>query len=235
LSKRTWIIFAVICIAVLGGLIYLSSKNKIDVSNVDINKIQPAAVQSGEIADHTFGKADSKVVLVEYGDFQCPGCGAAYQPVKDVTEKYKDHVAFVFRNFPLTTIHPNARVAAAAAEAAGLQGKYWEMHDKLYKNQSAWQNLSGTERTDFFVNYATDLGLNTDKFKVDISGKSVNQKISFDQALGKKANVSATPTFFLNGKKPETIYNEQGGIDQEKLEAAIVAELKSNGVTLPKE
>ena len=234
LSKRTWIIFAVICIAVLGGLVYLSGKNKIDVSSADINKVQSAAAQSGEIADHVFGKADSKVVLIEYGDFQCPGCGAAYQPVKEVTEKYKGQVAFIFRNFPLTTIHPNARAAAAAAEAASLQGKYWEMHDKLYETQTTWQNLSGKERTDFFAGYATDLGLNVDTFKADIAGKNVNQKISFDQALGKKANVSATPTFYLNGQKPETIYGEQGGVDSEKLEAAIVNELKKNGIDLPK-
>ena len=235
MSKRTWIIFAVVCIAVLGGLVYLSGKNKIDVSSVDINKVQPAAAQSGEIADHVFGKADSKVVLIEYGDFQCPGCGAAYQPVKEVTGKYKDQVAFIFRNFPLTTIHPNARAAAAAAEAAGLQGKYWEMHDKLYENQSTWENLSGNQRTDFFASYATDLGLNVDTFKADIAGTNTNQKISFDQAVGKKADVSATPTLLLNGKKPENIYNEQGGIDQEKLDAVILAELKSNGITVPKE
>lgn len=230
MSKKTWIIFAAVCVVVLGGLIYLSGKNRIDVSNVDISKIQPANEQSGQIADHVFGKADSKVMLVEYGDFQCPGCGSAYPTLKALSEKYEGQIAFVFRNFPLTTIHPNARAAAAVAEAAGLQGKYWEMHNKLYETQSSWQSLSGTERTDFFTGYASDLGLNTDTFKADLAGTNVNQKISFDQAVGKKANVNATPTIYLNGKQIE---QDTWG-DQAKFDTAIVNELKAKGIALPK-
>ena len=229
MSKKAWIIFAAACVVVLGGLIYLSGKNKIDVSNVDIQKIQPAAEQSGQIADHVFGKADSKVMLVEYGDFQCPGCGAAYPTLKALSEKYQGQIAFVFRNFPLTTIHPNARAAAAVAEAAGLQGKYWEMHNKLYETQSSWENLSGAERTDFFAGYASDLGLNVDTFKADLAGANVNQKISFDQAVGKKANVNATPTIYLNGKQIE---QDTWG-DQAKFDQAIVDALKANGIALP--
>jgi protein-disulfide isomerase len=230
LSKKTWIIFVAVCVVVLGGLIYLSGKNKIDVSNVDISKVQPANEQSGQIADHVFGKADSKVMLVEYGDYQCPGCGSAYPTLKALSEKYKDQMAFVFRNFPLTTIHPNARAAAATAEAAGLQGKFWEMHDRLYESQSQWQNLSGNERTDFFTGYASDLGLNVDTFKTDLSGANVNQKISFDQAVGKKAKVSATPTIYLNGKQ----INQDTWGDQAKFDKAIEDELKAKGVALPK-
>lgn len=229
LSKRTWIIFAAVCIVILGGLIYLSGKNKIDVSGVDANKVQTANDQSGQIADHVFGKADSKVVLIEYGDFQCPGCGAAYPTVKALSEKYKGQMAFVFRNFPLTTIHPNARAAAAVAEAAGLQGKYWEMHDKIYETQSDWQNLQGNQRTDFFASYASGFGLNIDTFKADLAGTSINQKISYDQAIGKKINVNSTPTLYLNGKAVEQdVWN-----DQTKFDATIVTELKANGITLP--
>jgi protein-disulfide isomerase len=230
LSKKTWIIFAAVCIVVLGGLIYLSGKNRIDVSNVDINKIQPANDQSGQIADHVFGKADSKVMLVEYGDYQCPGCGSAYPTLKVLSEKYKGQLAFVFRNFPLTTIHPNARVAAAAAEAAGLQGKYWEMHNMLYEGQDDWSGLKGAERADFFVNYATTLGLNADTFKADLSGTNVNQKISFDQAIGKKANVTGTPTLLLNGKPVE----QDVWQSQEKFDKLITDELKANKIDLPK-
>jgi protein-disulfide isomerase len=230
LSKKAWIIFAAICIIVLGGLIYLSGKNKIDVSNVDANKIQPASDQSGQIADHVFGKADSKVILTEYGDFQCPGCGAAYPTLKTLSEKYQGQLAFVFRNFPLTTIHPNARAAAAAAEAAGLQGKYWEMHNKLYETQSDWENLSGNERTDFFANYASGFGLNVDTFKTDLAGTNVNQKISYDQAIGKKINVNSTPSLYLNGK----VISQDVWNDQTKFDAAIADELKANGIELPK-
>jgi protein-disulfide isomerase len=229
LSKKAWIIFAAVCVVVLGGLIYLSGKNKIDVSNVDISKIQPANAQSGQIADHVFGKADSKVMLVEYGDYQCPGCGSAYPTLKALSEKYEGQIAFVFRNFPLTTIHPNARAAAAVAEAAGLQGKYWEMHNKLYETQSSWENLSGTERTDFFAGYASDLGMNVDTFKADLSGANVNQKISFDQAVGKKAKVNATPTIYLNGKQIE---QDTWG-DQAKFDKAITDELQAKGIALP--
>jgi protein-disulfide isomerase len=228
-SKKTWIIFVAVCVVLLTGLVLISSKDKIDVSGVDANKTQKANVQSGDIADHVYGKADSKVVLIEYGDYQCPGCGSAYPNVKAVTEKYKDQVAFIFRNFPITSLHPNARVAAAVAESAGLQGKFWEMHNKLYETQSSWETLSSSERTDFFVNYAKDFGLNTDTFKTDLGSAKVNQKISYDQAIGKKINVNATPTFYLNGKG----LDQSSWSDQDKLDAAIVAEMKNNGISVP--
>lgn len=229
MSKKAWLIFTAVCIVLLGGLVYLSSKDRIDVSDVDVNKIQSGSVKSGEIGDQVFGKADSKVVLIEYGDYQCPGCGNAYAKVKAVSEKYKDQMAFVFRNFPLPSIHPNARVAAAVAEAAGLQGKFWEMHDKLYETQNAWGSLTSSKRTDFFVEYAKQLGLNTEAFKQDFAGTKVNQKISYDQAIGKKSNVSATPTFYLNGKP----LSDDVWKDQTKLDAMISAELKTKGITLP--
>jgi protein-disulfide isomerase len=203
MSKVRWIIFAVVVVLVLGGLIVYSrvSNPSIDVSGIDANNITKASDQNGQIAEHVYGNPDAKVVFVEYGDYQCPSCGGAYAQVKSATEQYKDKVAFVFRNFPLTTLHPNARVAAAAAEAAGLQGKYWDMHNKLYENQSDWESLSGTARTDAFVNYAESLGLDANKFKDDLASKAINKKISFDQAVGKKIGVSATPTFYLNGEK----------------------------------
>jgi protein-disulfide isomerase len=232
-SKKAWIIFASVCVVLLAGLIYISSKDRINVSGVDTNKILSGSEQSGGIADQVFGKADSKVIFVEYGDFQCPGCAGAHPKVQTVTEKYKDQVAFVFRNFPLVSAHPNARAAAAVAEAAGLQGRYWEMHNKLYDNQLDWQNLSASERTDFFTNYAKDLGLNVDTFKSDMVSAKVNQKISFDQALGKKIGVSATPTFYLDGQKSPDIYDSQGGVDEEKLDKAFADALKKYGIPLP--
>lgn len=229
MSKKAWIIFATVCVVLLGGLVFISSKDKIDVSGIDAGKIQKANTQSGDIADHVYGKADSKVVLIEYGDYQCPGCGSAYPNVKAVTEKYKGQVAFIFRNFPITSLHPNARVAAAAAEAAGLQGKFWEMHDALYETQSSWETLNATERTDFFAAKAKQLGLNTDTFKTDLASTKVNQKISYDQAIGKKINVNATPTFYLNGKG----LDQSSWSNQDKLDATIVAEMKNNGISVP--
>ncbi len=202
MSKQTWIIFAVICVAILGGLIFLAQKDKVDVSNIDQKKLQVASAANGNIADHVFGLKDSKVILVEYGDFQCPYCGEAYPQVKDLTEEYKDKITFVFRNYPLPSMHPNAKAAAAAAEAAGLQGKYWPMHDKIYEAQRDWSNLSIDERTDRFVSYAKTIGVkDLDKFKTDMASGAVNRKINFDLALGNKAKVSGTPSFFLNGTK----------------------------------
>ena len=203
MNKVTWIIFGAVIVLVLGGLVVYSrvTNPALDVKSVDANAVVSASDQNGQIADHIYGNADSKVVLVEYGDFQCPSCGGAYQPVKDAVEEYKDDVAFIFRNFPLTTIHPNARAAAAAAEAAGLQGKYWEMHDQLYETQSEWENLSGTQRTDIFTSYAKNLGLDAAKFTTDLASSAVNSKISFDQAIGNKLGVNSTPTFYLNGEK----------------------------------
>lgn len=200
MSRNTWIIFCVIVVAILGGLVYTSQSNKIDVSDVDGNKIQSASKQNGQIGDHVFGNKNSKVVLIEYGDFQCPGCKAAEPNLREISETYKDDMAFVFRNFPLTTMHPNARAAAAAAEAAGTLGKYWEMHTAIYSNQDAWKDATGTSRTDTFTDYARTIGLNEDKFREALEKSSINKKISFDQALGKKAKVTSTPTLFLNGE-----------------------------------
>ena len=229
MSKKAWIIFAAICVVVLGGLIYISSSNRLDVSNIDPNSIQAASEKSGNIADHVFGKTDSKVVLIEYGDFQCPGCGGAHPTVKMLTEKYKDQIAFVFRNFPIASKHPNARAAAAAVEAAGLQGKYWEMHNQVFENQSSWQNLSSNERGAFFVEYAKGLQLDEAKFKADMESEAVGKKINFDQAIGKKAGAEATPTFLLNGKK---LSDNDWKTDQ-AFEEALKNEMKAQGITLP--
>ena len=202
MNKYGWIIFSAVVIGLLGGLIIWTRATNptTDVSKIDNNSILAASVDSGNIADHVKGNKESKVLLVEYGDFQCPGCGSANPSVSTLMEEYGDRVALVFRNFPLTSIHPNAKVAAAAAESAGLQGKYWEMHDFLYQNQSAWSSLDANKRTNAFVSYASQLGLDTAKFTEGLTNPDVSKKISFDVALGKQNSVNSTPTFFLNGK-----------------------------------
>lgn len=206
MSKKAWIIFAVICLAVIGGFIYSSSKGKVDVSNIDVTKIQKASSINGNIAEHTSGKVDSKVILIEYGDYQCPGCASAFPIIKQVTEKYQDKIGFVFRNYPLYSSHPNAFAAASAAEAAGLQGKYWAMHDALYSDQSGWENLTGQERTDYFVKAAQALGLDGKKLESDLTNPSVKKKIDFDAALGKKVGLTGTPAFYINGENVGSLY-----------------------------
>ncbi len=230
----------------LGGLVYLSGLNRVDVSGIDTDAILSASQKSGNIADHVFGNKNSKVIMVEYGDFQCPGCEAAYPTLKSISEKYQGQIAFVFRNFPLTDKHPNAKAAAAAAEAASLQGKYWEMHNKLYDQQSNWENLDTTQRTAAFVRYAQDLGINIDTFKKDLGSDAVNQKITFDQALGRKASVDATPTIMLNGKKVDEYVKDGKLVDQSAENAQpiwadtnsfdtllVVPLLKQNNIPLP--
>ena len=229
MSKKAWIIFVAAVVVFLGALVAMSNSKKVDVSNVNAASIQSASEQTGNIADHTLGKKDSKVVLVEYGDFQCPGCKAVHPTVKALAEKYEDQITFVFRNFPLTTIHPNARVAAASAEAAGLQGKYWEMHDMLYENQDSWSTLSPDERSEFFAGYAKDLELNVDEFKTDLASEAISKKINYDLALGRKVGVSGTPGLFLNGSE----LTQPTWSDPAKFEEAIKAELKKNNIALP--
>lgn len=223
MSKKAWIIFVIIVIAILGGLIALSKKDSINVSGLDQSKIQPASAANGNIAEHVFGNQSGKTTLIEYGDYQCPVCGRAYPILKEVSDTYKDKLTFVFRNNPLTTVHPNARAGSAAAEAAGLQGKYWEMHDMLYEKQNDWSDSSPDQRVGFFVKYAQAVGVkDINKFKTDMDSKAVSDKINFDLALGKKIPVEGTPTLLLNGK------NIDGSVwgDVDKLKSAVEDALK---------
>jgi len=203
MNKIGWIIFTTVVIVLLGGLIAWTriTNPPIDVSGIDNNSVTVASEQNGNIAEHTKGSDENKVLLVEYGDYQCPSCGAVNPHVETLLEEYGDKFTLVFRHFPLTSIHPNAKAAAATVEAAGLQGKFWEMHNQIYANQDDWSSLDVSQRASIFNQYATSLGLNLDTFKTDLASKAVTQKINFDLALGKAAAVSATPTFFLNGEK----------------------------------
>lgn len=200
MSKTAWIIFAAVCVLLFGGMIALSNQQKLNVDAVNTKSVLTATEESGNIADRVFGNEKSKVVLLEYGDYQCPGCQSASSVMKELSQKYSDQMAFVFRNFPLVSIHPNSMMASATAEAAGLQGKFWEMHDALYANQSNWQSASAKDRTEVMIDYARTLGLDVDKFRADLTNPSITKKIAFDQALGKKDGVTGTPAFFVNGK-----------------------------------
>lgn len=229
MNKTAWIIFSVFTVGLLAVLVIFSTNSRIDVSKVDINKIQTASGQNGHIADHVLGNSDSKVVMIEYADFECPGCASASPTFKNIANTYSKQIAFVFRNYPLTTIHPNAKAAAAAAEAAGLQGKYWEMHDKLYTTQNDWATLNDSDRKRYFDDLANQLGLKIAKFDSDMISTAIQDKINFDTALGKKAGVNATPTIYLNGKAidPEVWSKE------DKLKQALNEQLKNNNIPLP--
>ncbi|MCA9341780.1 DsbA family protein [Candidatus Saccharibacteria bacterium] len=219
MSRNTWLLFSAICLVLLGGLIWTSRGEKIDVSSVNQSTILAADAKSGEIADHVYGNKDAKVIIFEYGDYQCPACRTTVPTLKPVYEKYKDKVAFVFRHFPLTNAHPNALAAAAVAEAAGKQGKYWQMHDILYEQQTTWASLGASNRSSAFEKYASDLGLDLAKFREDVKSESVAKKIDFDAALGRKLSVTETPTIFVNSTKVDQYYKD-GKVVDKKTEGA---------------
>lgn len=231
MTRKTWIIFILVVVVLLVALVAASrsSAPQVDVSKIDANKYQPASADNGQIADHAYAITDSKVVIIEYGDYQCPTCASVYPLLNDIGEEYKNQITLIYRNYPLTNIHPNALAAASAAEAAGLQGKYWPMHNLLYKNQSEWSLLQSDQRTNKFIEYANSLGLDTTKFKADMSSPDVAKKIAFDQALGRKESVNGTPTIFINGELIEGSVWSQ--IEEFKKE--INKALTQNGIELP--
>lgn len=147
--------------------------------------------------DITLGPKNAKVTLVEYADFQCPACSAYFPIVQKLHAEYQGKVLFAYRYFPLTNIHRNAMISAQAAQAANLQGKFWEMHDLLYQNQNAWAQQ--VDPTQTFVGYAKQLHLDTDKFLTDMSLDTTKKFINDKEDAGTTAGVNATPTFFLNG------------------------------------
>jgi protein-disulfide isomerase len=143
---------------------------------------------------------NAKAILVEYGDFQCPACGAYESMLDRLQSEFNGQLQFVYREFPLTQVHQNAQLAAQAAEAAGLQGKFWEMHDKLYATQRDWSDQPNSQALSLFKSYAQSLGLNVPKFSSDINSSAVTTKIANDVSSGNLSGIQGTPTFFLNGK-----------------------------------
>ena len=213
MTKSFWAILAVIAV-ILGGIFVVSNNNK-DTG---------AKTGSAAVTKHITGKGTSGVTLQEYGDYQCPICGTFYPTVKQIEDKYKDQIYFQFSNLPLTSLHPNAFAAARAAEAAGLQGKYFEMNDLLYTNQQVWSGSRSAET--IFTGYAQQLGLNTAQFKTDFASTKVNTAINADVAAFKKTgNDQATPTFFLDGKKLDNgaLFDDKNQPSVEKFSALIDA------------
>lgn len=158
--------------------------------------------------DYIRGPSDAPVTLLEYGDYECPYCGAAHPVVKAVCAQMGPDLRFVYRHFPLTTIHPHAQRAAEAAEAAGAQGQFWAMHDVLFENQ---QRLDEP----YLLGYARALGLELDRFTRDLAEHSHLPKIREDFMSGVYSGVNGTPTFFINGARHD------GALDLESLLAAV--------------
>src|SRR5205809_5184769 len=150
--------------------------------------------------DHIQGTADAAVTLVEYGDYQCPYCGAAYPIVKEVQARMGERLRFVFRNFPITTSHPHAEQAAEAAEAAAAQGRFWQMHDLLYENQ---QRLGDED----LRAYAEEAGLAVERFDRELAEHVHAARVREDFMSGVRSGVNGTPTFYINGARHDDSYD----------------------------
>jgi protein-disulfide isomerase len=153
--------------------------------------------------DHILGNPGARIELVEYGDYECPYCGRAYPIIKGIQRNLGNEMKFIFRNFPLSMIHPYAFSAAVATEAAGLQNKFWEMHDIIFQNQK-------TLDVEHILLYAGSIGLDLERFQNDIQQKYLMEKVEKDFDSGIRSAVNRTPTFFINGYK----YNGEWSGDQ---------------------
>jgi protein-disulfide isomerase len=164
---------------------------------------QPPQTSSGATRPNV--KVSSPVVIEEYGDYQCPPCGLLYPDLKQIEHEYGNQVQIVFHHFPLTRMHKNALMAAHAAEAARNQNKFWEMHDRLYRNQKEWSELDDPKPV--FLSYAKQLNLNLDQFTSDLGSNLIDQKISADIQRGTSLGVTGTPTVFLDSNllRPEAM------------------------------
>ena len=149
--------------------------------------------------DHVLGPQNAPVTLVEYGDFECPYCARAHGVLKDLVEDLGPQLRFVFRHFPLTTIHPHAEDAAAASEAAGDQGDFWEMHDVLFANQKALE-------IENLLEYGRALGLESGRFEETLKNGKHLSRIKADFQSGVRSGVNGTPTFFINGARHNGSY-----------------------------
>lgn len=179
---------------ILWGMAKLSENVQLPAGSLSV----PVSAQ-----DNSEGPADAPLTLVEYSDFQCPAC-AVYQPL--LTKLFADpdltgKIRIVFRQFPLTSIHENAMLAAQAAQASALQRKFWEMHDLLFANQDVWKNQSDTEARATFALYAVQIGLDNIKYSTDLDRSSVKEFIQSQYASGISSGVNSTPSFFINGTR----------------------------------
>lgn len=213
-SKKFWIILTVIIVGFF-GVVMFNKKEKAAESGSSGNS---------QGSSNYYGKEDSPVTITEFVDFQCEACYAYYPYVKQVKEKYKDQVRFQVRNFPITSGHKFAMQAAKNAEAAARQGKFWEMHDKIFEGQKTWEQTPDPQS--YFDQYAESIGLDMTKFNADRISSDVNDVVNKDlkdvQALGG----TGTPTFAINGKKVEN-----PGPTLEGLSKMIEDALKEAGIT----
>ncbi len=211
-----WTVFIGAVLLMLWGLAKIGSTGTGPVSNGP----GTGGTLSAELneKDQTKGASDPAVKLVEYSDFQCPACQSYYPMLKQLLQEFPSDLSVTYRHFPLRT-HTNARQAARAAEAAGKQGKFWEMHDFIFNTLNKWQGEINPEP--FFITLAESVGINPEQFKEDMKSEEIKQKVQDDYDSGISSGVQGTPTFYLNGTQIDNPRN----YDEFKL---IIAEIIKN-------
>lgn len=188
---KTVIIFVAVTLGVLlgvGGLLY----------QFGAAADKPIEGIAGE-KKHVLGSGE--IVVTEFSDFQCPACQSVQEPLKQILKKYEGKVTLVYRHFPLQSIHENAQISAQAGEAAAMQNKFWEMHDKLFAAQREWEFLPDPKEK--FGEYASGIGLDKDKFMTDMESQAAKDGVGVDSLDATRYRLSGTPTFFVNGVKTE--------------------------------
>jgi len=163
--------------------------------------------------DHSIGAEDAPITLVEYGDFECPFCGAAYPIVHAIRKSLGDELRMVFRNFPLREAHPHSEHAAEAAEAAGAQGKFWEMHDQLFEHQDALEDED-------LVSYAAAIGIDAARVARDLAEGTREPQVRAHFKSGVRSGVNGTPTFFINGVRYDGDWRDVDAFTQALLGAS---------------
>lgn len=196
-----WVIFALAVAGLVYGMYYLSSKEG-QSQKTGASQLETSLSFNPE-KDRYQGNPQAKTVLIEYADFQCPACKTYHTVLNDLEKKFGEDLVLVFRHFPLSQIHFNAKAASYAAEAAHHQGKFWEMHDRIFETQTEWTKMGTANAKKFFTTLAKDLGLDLVKFEADMNSRDVAQLVDLSYAAGVQAGVDSTPTLFLNGKRIE--------------------------------
>ena len=191
-----FVIVVIVALVTVGSGTMLYRAKRVQVKNIP----ESQSISSSYDSAHIRGNPEAPVTLEEFGDFQCPPCGQFAGFAEELLKEYDSRLRVVFRNFPLPA-HEHAREAALAAEAAGFQGKLWEMHDTLYREQSSWSKAPNTR--ELFESYAGTLGLNMDQFKKDMDSEKAKERIDSDHALGDSLGIKVTPTLFINKRAVE--------------------------------
>jgi len=193
------VVIWVVVLVGAGALIFFLAGSSDENGNNDGPR---GAIPEVNAEDWVKWNPNSSVKLVEYSDFQCPACGTYFPLINAVGGEYGDRVAFAYRHYPLAQIHFNANAAARASEAAGKQGKFWEMHDMLFKTQELWSSMSASDAAAVFGGYAKNFeGLDIDQYLADFDSDEAQDAVTEDYSGGLSSGVNSTPTFYLNGEK----------------------------------